>query len=63
MKIQELRKKNKKQLEDALAKRREQLRGLRFSLASGKLKNIRGLREAKKDIAKILTVIKEKLEN
>jgi len=62
MTAQELRKKTKEQLADMLKEKRGKLRDLRFSLASGKLKNIRGVRETKKDIAKILTVIKQKLE-
>jgi len=39
---------------------REKLRSLRFDLASGKVKNVREIRNIKKDIARILTILKEK---
>ena len=60
MKIVELRKKSKKELEGLSLTSREKLRKLRFDLASGKVKNIREIRGLKKDIARILTVLKEK---
>ena len=37
---------------------RERLRILRFDLASGKVKNVREVRKVKKDIARILTILK-----
>lgn len=59
MKTKDLRKKTEEDLKQALAERREKLQELRILLSSGKLKDIRDLREAKKDIAKILTLINE----
>lgn len=59
MKIKEIRQKTFKELQENLASLREKLRELRFNLASGKVKNIREVHQAKKDIAKILTIIKE----
>jgi len=56
MKISEIRQKTKKELESMLLERREHLRNLRFDLASGKVKNVREIREVKKEIARILTL-------
>jgi large subunit ribosomal protein L29 len=55
MTITEIRQKTKKELERMLFERREKLRNLRFDLASGKVKNVREIREIRKDIARILT--------
>ncbi len=57
MKASELMPKSLGELQKMLAEYREQLRQLRFDLAAGKVKNIRKIRELKKDIARILTVI------
>jgi len=58
MKISELRQKNKNELSRILQEDRERLRALRFDLASGKIKNVREIRKIKKDIARILTLLK-----
>ena len=60
MKTSLLRKKPKLELQRMLASSQEKLRKLRFDLASGKVKNIRAIRESRKDIAKIFTILKEK---
>jgi len=60
MKAKELRQKTIKDLRRLERELREKLRELRFDLASGKVKNVREIREIKKDIARILTVIREK---
>jgi large subunit ribosomal protein L29 len=60
IKLAELRQRNQKELERLLIREREKLRQLRFDLASGKVKNIRKIREVKKDIARILTILNEK---
>jgi len=57
MKISEIRQKPKKELESMLFAQREHLRNLRFDLAAGKVKNVREIRELKKEIARILTVL------
>lgn len=57
MKILELRQKNKDELHQLLQEDRERLRSLRFDLASGKIKNVRGIRRIRKDIARLLTVL------
>jgi len=59
MKIKELREKNKEELKKLLNEKREILRKLRFDVASKQIKNNRDLRENKKDIARILTLINE----
>ncbi|MDI6591658.1 MAG: 50S ribosomal protein L29 [Patescibacteria group bacterium] len=58
MKIRELRQKSKPELQKMLQDWREKLRKLRFDLASGKVKNVREIREVKKDIARILTLLR-----
>jgi len=60
MQAKELRQKTVEDLRKLERELREKLRGLRFDLASGKVKNVREIREIKKDIARILTVIREK---
>ena len=60
MKIQDLHQNTKPELHKLLQADREHLRSLRFELASGKVKNVREIRMIKKDIAKILTLLKGK---
>jgi len=60
MKITEIRQKTKPELEKLLQDLQEKLRQLRFDLASGKVKNVREIRETKKDIARILTILNPK---
>jgi len=60
MKIAELRKKSKEELQKILIDNRERLRQLRFDLSAGKVKNVKEVRNIKKEIAKILTLLKEK---
>ena len=58
MRVGELRQKTKLELQKILRDSREKLRQLRFDLSSGKVKNVREVRKIKKDIAKILTILK-----
>ena len=60
MKIGELRQKSKPELQKLLTELRERLRQLRFDLAAGKVKNVREIRQIKKDIARILTMLCQK---
>ncbi len=60
MKSAEIRQKPKEELLKNVKDYREKLRSLRFDLASGKVKNVREIRNIKKDIARILTILKEK---
>lgn len=60
MKIQELRKKSGRDLGKLLAELKESVRSLRFKIASKEVKNHHLLRQTKKDIARILTILAEK---
>ena len=57
-KVDELGKRSKEELQKMVKESRERLRILRFDLASGKVKNVREVRKVKKDIARILTILK-----
>ena len=59
MKIKELRQKTEKELRDLLNENRHKLGQFKFDLASKKLKNVRQIRELRKDIARILTILDE----
>ncbi|MCD6429430.1 50S ribosomal protein L29 [bacterium] len=60
MKARDLRNKSTEELHTLLLQQRELLRRLRFDLVAGKVKNIREIREVKKNIARILTIINER---
>ncbi|MFZ6035762.1 MAG: 50S ribosomal protein L29 [Patescibacteria group bacterium] len=60
MEIAELRKKNEAELLKLLAHQREVFRDTRFKVTAKQYKDVRDLRSVKKDIARILTVLKEK---
>lgn len=62
MKAKELRNLTYEELQKKLKEARQELFNLRFQLATGQLKNYRRIKEVKKDIARILTVLKE-MEN
>lgn len=63
MKIKELRQKTEKELVDLLAEDRRKLGQHKFDLSSKKLKNVREIRELRKEIARILTFLKIEKEN
>lgn len=64
MEFKELKNKKKSELHLSLAESREKMRELRFKDASRQLKDVRAIREIKKDIAKILTMLnKGEVEN
>lgn len=48
------------ELNKMLKEKRDKLERLKFDLAVGKVKNISEIRKIKKDIAQIMTLIKEK---
>lgn len=52
--------KNKSDLEKDVRGFREKLSALRFDLAAGKVKNIKEIRELKKSVAQLLTIIRSK---
>ena len=60
MKFKELMQISKEDLSKRAKENREKLRQLRFDLAAGKVKNVREIRHIKKDIARIMTLLKTK---
>ncbi|MDI6882986.1 MAG: 50S ribosomal protein L29 [Patescibacteria group bacterium] len=58
-KLKEFKRMSRGELQRVLSEKKEKLRQLRFDLAAGKVKNIREIREVKKDIARMLTVLSE----
>ncbi|MEK7162831.1 MAG: 50S ribosomal protein L29 [Patescibacteria group bacterium] len=57
--IQQLKNKPLSELKKDLPDYREKLRKLKFDLAQGKVKNIKEIKETKKMIARIMTVINQ----
>ena len=60
MNAKDLRDMNERELLDQLAAARKELFGLRFQHATGELENTAGLRTAKRDLARALTVARER---
>lgn len=60
MNIQELRQLSDERLADALEDQKEAMFNLRFQKAFGQLEDQNALRYAKRDVARILTVIRER---
>ncbi len=58
--VTELKNKPVPELEKLLREYEEQLRSLKFDLASGKVKNVTTLRVLKKNIARVLTFLNSK---
>jgi len=63
MKMNELRDKKTLELDRMLVELREQLHGLRFKDAGKQLKTVREIRSVRKEIARILTLKKERGAN
>ena len=59
MKVQELRKKDKKELDKLVHDLRKKLSDFRFKFSSGKLKNVKEINNFKKEIARIMTILRE----
>lgn len=60
MTIKELRTRGINEMQTLLAEKRESLRVMRFKVAQRQLKKIHDIKNTKRDIARILTIIKEK---
>lgn len=58
MKIQELQRKSKEELIKLLEEKRNSILSLRFDIAGGRIKNVKAMHEAKKDVARISTLLK-----
>lgn len=56
MNIKELRKKSNIELQKILKDKKTQVVNLKVNIASGNVKNVRELREAKKDIARLYSL-------
>ena len=63
MKAQEIRQKKEDELIKLLNEKYEQLRDFRFQASVRKLKNSQQIKETRKDIARILTILLEKSTN
>jgi len=60
MEIVDLKNKNLKDLQELLSEKREALRELKFKVSEKQLKDVRTIREIRKEIAQILTLINQK---
>lgn len=60
MKFKELQSKSEAELGKLLQEQRNQLNELRFRVSSGQLKDVRDIREIRKTVAKILTLLAKK---
>jgi len=57
-KTEELKQKTKEELNQLLREKKEKLSQFKFALASGKVKNVKEIHTVRKDIARILTLLK-----
>ncbi|OGZ95538.1 MAG: 50S ribosomal protein L29 [Candidatus Sungbacteria bacterium RIFCSPHIGHO2_01_FULL_50_25] len=60
MKAHDLKEKTKEELAEVLQEKRARIEELTFLLSQKKVKNVKELREAKKDVARILTILNRK---
>ncbi|MEK7542432.1 MAG: 50S ribosomal protein L29 [Patescibacteria group bacterium] len=60
MKTAELQRKTVGELQKMVAEERGKLQQLRFDLPGGKVKNVREIRKIRRNIARILTLLKQK---
>jgi large subunit ribosomal protein L29 len=60
MDIKEIKVKSKEELNKLLSDNRDKLRDLKFKVANRQLKDVRGIRKLKREIARMLTVLNNK---
>ncbi|MFZ2225829.1 MAG: 50S ribosomal protein L29 [Candidatus Moraniibacteriota bacterium] len=60
MKIKDLREKNIEELKKLLAEKEENIRKFRFDLVTKQVKGTRQIRTEKRDVARMITLIREK---
>jgi ribosomal protein L29 len=58
--MEELKKKNDKELKQLLAEKREALRDFRFSMKGSRIRDTKGGVALRKDIARILSLVRER---
>jgi ribosomal protein L29 len=63
MDIKELKQRSDKELNELVSSLREKLRGFRFDVAADSLKDVREIRDAKKTLARALTLLSERVKN
>lgn len=59
MEFSDLKNKSEKELREMLAEKRDELREFRFKASEKQLKNVSAIGKCKKDIARILTILKK----
>ncbi len=59
MKIEEIRKKDKSELEKSIQDLRKKLSDIRFKFSANKLKNVKEIGNIKKEIARMLTILNQ----
>jgi large subunit ribosomal protein L29 len=57
--VEDLREKNKSELENEESELHEQIFRLRFQLTTGQTEGLKKLREARKDLARVKTLLRE----
>ncbi|MDD5696661.1 MAG: 50S ribosomal protein L29 [Candidatus Pacebacteria bacterium] len=60
MKAEELKDKNEQELRMLLEEKKKKIEEMRFKASSGGLKNVKEIKESKKDVARILTALNKK---
>ncbi len=63
MKLKELKQKTDKELNDLFWENRKKLGEIKFASSTKKLKNVKEIRELKREIARIITILRERLNN
>lgn len=63
MKTNELRKKDTAELNKSVNELRKKLSDVRFKFSSSQLKNVKEISNIKKEVARMLTILNEKIKN
>ena len=63
MKVQDVRELNEQELEEKVKELKEELFNLRFQLATGQLENVMRIKEVRRNIARVKTVLRERALN
>ncbi|HSW35091.1 MAG TPA: 50S ribosomal protein L29 [Candidatus Limnocylindrales bacterium] len=60
MKVKDIRELNEQELKDKVKELKDELFNLRFQLATGQLENVMRIKEVRRGIARVKTVIRER---